>query len=377
MLPSKILRVRKPKKLPKTLSERALDYLEKNFIVTIGAASTAFGLCVINAFLFSIEYSPTFDLTSIASVIFSATYVGITLIVLFGLLLFFPCLFVGISNLEKVNGVLKLEMSEKKRAYIRKQLIFSGFVFLAWFALALCASEYEGIGRVYLYGFCAVVVCLGLYVFNGEIFFLFPIKTGNPNEADWTESLAVVKRIEFVMSMLLLVLIEFFSVFLFFGILNDAPRNLLGEVQVGRLLASAVIVATILVGAGYYLIWSWFDPQSHKIHRLFSGTMVLVIPLLVSLLAENPAFIWMRIANATKIGNFYATEITLNKNGCEALSRNGVNLCNAKIGDSYKICGAYVMSRIGTETFLKLNIGHDEKKKRRLLKMLTTSLKVI
>lgn len=139
MLPSKILRVRKPKQLTKTLGERAFDYLEKNFIVVIGAASTVFGMCVINAFFFHIEYSPTFDLQAWASIVFSATFVGIALMVMFGILLFLPTFYIGFLSL----GTKEIKVDENvKSQFMLRQVLFN-FLFSILFALILFALEFK------------------------------------------------------------------------------------------------------------------------------------------------------------------------------------------------------------------------------------------
>lgn len=137
MLPSKILRVRKPKQLTKTLGERAFEYLEKNFIVAIGAASTVFGMCVINAFFFHIEYSPTFDLQAWASIVFSATYVGIALMIMFGILLFLPTFYIGFLIL----GTKDIKFDENVKSQLIRQQVFFSFLFSILFALILFALE--------------------------------------------------------------------------------------------------------------------------------------------------------------------------------------------------------------------------------------------
>ena len=142
---------------------------------------------------------------------------------------------------------------------------------------------------------------------------------------------------------------------------SGAISNVSEHAEVRNVIANIIAPFALVTFTGIFLILAWFNPQPSKLHRTFACICVFLTPILASALAGNVAFLWMRVANATKIGNFYVDEITINKHGCEVLSENGVDLCNTKIGDSYKIHDVYVMSRIGSETFLKINVNEKVK----------------
>jgi outer membrane protein OmpA-like peptidoglycan-associated protein len=381
MLPSKVLRVRKQKKLPKTLSERVLDYLEKNFIVAVGAASTVFGMCVINAFFFHIEYSPTFDLHAWASMVFSATYVGIALMIMFGILLFLPTFYIGFLIL----GKKEVKFDENVRSkFIRRQVLFT-FLFSILFALIMFALEYEWATKTTLF-------VVSIAIFGGLAIFMrddeqVPIKRDNLKEQprenvaliedtalsdkkDLTEHKSSLKNniddikkndqffyVLFWPRIKKTIELCFCSAYLFFKISSEATGNVGGKADIKNVVSNIVAASILVCFSGVYLVNAWFNLNPSKFHRTLACICVFLTPILAAALAGNVAYLWMRVANATKIGNFYVDEITINKHGCDVLSENGIDLCNTKIGDSYKVHDVYVMARIGSETFLKINVN--------------------
>lgn len=414
MSPRKIYKFRQSDDSYKNLMAWLSAYLKENLIKAFVAVSTLIGSCAIFAFHFHLEYSPSFDLQSLASVIFSATYVGILLSLMCVYILFMPTFYVGLLCKEKITVLSKKELTP----FIVKRLLLSAFLFAALLVIVLIAANNMWSPRNVLIFTLGIFVLAALLYVSNVLLILFSklkrlyatlesktwygyatskLKTwfealkskikptvlmvkawfttvttttdeengadANKNEIKKTVVASKREKLINCLHAFILMVLQFLSVFLFFMVARDAPGNVKDNLTSLELFQNALLGFIFVFGSGVYFLFAWFELHLSKIHRLFSCMLVLIVPIFVSFFAGNSAFFGMRIANATKIGNFYLDEITINKHGCDVLSEKGINLCNTQIGDSYKICDTYMMSRIGAETFLKININSTDKQK--------------
>lgn len=367
----KIYKVRHYDDWAKKLTDWLSAYLQENLIKTFSALSTLIGLCIIFAFHFHIEYSPPFDLQSLASVIFSSAYIGVVLSLMFVFILNGSLLYIWILCKEKRASYSDGELSW----FIVRKLVFLAFISAVWFGSALVVVNFKLDSVLTV---ASVMVLILLFVFFNTAdwcwiqfrsfgawfknsFFSVAEKTTdekNDTNADKNKAKGKINELKEGRSMnffnaFTLIIFQFFPCLLFFLILHDSSANVNGSLTDTTLLSTAIVsFAIVFVSDGYFL-FAWLGVYLSKIHRLFSCLLLFIASILFTFFS-NAAFFPMRVANATKIGNFYADKITINKHGCEVLSSEGLALCNTRIGDSYKICDTYVISRIGTETFLKL-----------------------
>ena len=131
------------------------------------------------------------------------------------------------------------------------------------------------------------------------------------------------------------------------------------ESELGQFCRSLVLVDLIIQMTGAYVVLSWRLPKILAKHKIYSSLIALLSPLLVTLASNASPIIWARVADLTKIGNYRASEVTLNEEGCNVIAELGKEICGGKVGNTYKICGAHVMSSLGTETYLKISFPEN------------------
>jgi len=106
-----------------------------------------------------------------------------------------------------------------------------------------------------------------------------------------------------------------------------------------------------------YLVLSWHLRWFSSRHRFYSALMFFATPLIITMPANNVQLVPATVIHLIKAGNFYASEITLTSEGCKSVY--GAKSKECSDDTSVKVYGAYVMSKIGAETFLKMRPAVD------------------
>ena len=351
-----------------------VDYFKKNPIISISASLTFIGLMSIYAYHTHIEYSPAFDLKSLASIIFSSAYVGLSLFVACSIVIFIPAIIIGAWFIP-ADGKDAQEVMRHLVGFFF--IAGTGFYGLCLFIFLSVLVDLAPSALLWL-----IIVCLLTYLLCKKVFsqvqaYLARAYADNrPAKwrgwstrrawsivcAVWTpwykDNSSIVKR---ALAMAFVCMLQIFPLQTYWIFMRNAPGidddNINWIAVLQQLLLAGIIIQVI----GAYVVTSWRRADMRPSHKLYSAMACLCTPLLITFFGGNAPFLPATIARILKIGNFATTEITLTPAGCDVVADRTESPCDKDPAKKNKIYGAYVMSRIGTETYLKIPIPEPKK----------------
>lgn len=330
-----------------------VDHLKSNFISSLSILVMAFGLCTIYAYHFHIEYFPLIGIDSFTSIIFATTYVGTLLLIGFGVILFVPNLFIG-GFWQEANK--KTQRTQRQRQQHLVALLGASLLsFIIWSLLFLLHVQF----KVPLdYGSLFIIFIYIPSIAVSRIFWLH--KKGLLKSArGWLATLWDTTK--FTAPYTVTLLLQIFPIFTILLIVRDTSYLATAKPDYYALGMSVLFCYIFLLLCGGFFIATWFGKPASKLAKGGTLAVMLFFPLVISFFLGNVSFFPATIARLTKVGNFYASEITLSGAGCAVLAKQGVLSCPDKPEEPFKLCGAYVMSRFGSETYIKVNFGQSGK----------------
>jgi hypothetical protein len=343
----------------------ASDYFKKNPIRSMASGLTSIGLIAIFSYHFHIEYAPNFDIKSLASTVFLAAFVGLCFSAAYSVLISFPLYFVSAHALSGERDESEVEYK------IVTSFMLSGVTFLGFSIFLFTATEFKLPPQTIV----AIPLTLALiYLLCKSLSTSVPVHAtalsyNDPTRwQDWPWRMLRTKFIDTIPAwyeanaralrivgfMLLIFLMQAFPVQMYFMIMQGAPSLDTDRVDWSLLSFQLFIICVMLQGIGIYVTISWRQAAPARTHKFYSLMLFLLAPFLVTFVGGNPSFFPCSVAYMLKIGNFATNEITLTSAGCDVVAGRGGPACSQKAGTVNKIYGAYVMSRIGTEVFLKI-----------------------
>jgi hypothetical protein len=150
------------------------------------------------------------------------------------------------------------------------------------------------------------------------------------------------------------VIAQVFPLQMYWITMRGAPSTDTKHVDWSVIFQQLFMVNTILQVTGVFLALAWCLPRTHRDYRAYSVLACMCTPFLLTFFGGNPSFFPANVAYLLKFGNFATTEITLTAAGCQAIAGKTVAACERTAEGGNKIYGAYVMSRIGTEVYLRI-----------------------
>jgi outer membrane protein OmpA-like peptidoglycan-associated protein len=320
-------------------------YVHQNLLKVLGALSTLIGVITIYAYHFHIDYFPVFDLNSSASMVLAAAYVGLCLFSIFGFFILFPAICIGAFRIDDIAD-------KKKHPEVIRWLLVSfaiagvGFIVLFFAAFYLSDKKYP---LLWILIFIPIIILITLLLKGRFLKFIV-----------FRRKLKLLTRKENKRAVLYGILLaaicflEFTPIFAYLLVMQGAPTAAYAEASGIDLAPPIIAVSVFIQMAGVYFVVAWFFPEQSLKHKTLSLLLVIVFGIFAAMFAKNPGFFWVHTARITKIGNFYASEITLTENGCNVTNSKGSLVCTKVDSSGYKICGAYILSRIGSETYFKV-----------------------
>jgi outer membrane protein OmpA-like peptidoglycan-associated protein len=334
-----------------------LEYIKKNPIQSGLSIATLYGVLAIFAYHFHIDYFPSFDIKSLASIVLAAAYTTLLTLMAFSFCLITPCYFIGAFAID--------EKIKKDKQKLTKQIATS--VIAGYFAfLLLCISFLVIVDHQ----FSAVWLLLTIPILLGALVMrpvLQSVKAAANEDAagkfnraklwrelgsrggQWLDLAKVVSGTVFS---------ECFTMLIIFWLLRDSPLAEGKDIQWLKLINFICISGAILHSVMFYVLMAWCNPAGASQHRLYSVALALATPIVMSFFAGNIGFFFSLTAMTTKIGNFRAAELSLSNTACQIVANSGGGIC-VKLNDgSNKLCNVHVMSRLGTETYLLVSYPH-------------------
>ncbi len=317
-----------------------LGFFAKNPITAFASSATFIGLLFIYFYHFHINYFPAFDLKAFASTIFSASFVGFIFLFVCAVPFFLPAAIVVISFLDQKSENNK-EKAQDAGGYLIVSLISFPLLILILTTVEISrvATTYFGLLPAMLLAFLLIRKAFRHKFSKGVANDIFSWGKKNTTTLWYCWKISILWALQFFPALICLIILE------------GSPK--LKQIEILSLEFYDIVIYTMLiinVTSGYLVIAWRFNVGEH--HRLYSILAACVTPLLFTFLVDGGSAFPAKVASATKIGNFYASEITLSKDGCDVLNNTAFKPCSANDG-VYKVCGVYVASRLGSETYIQ------------------------
>lgn len=347
-----------------------IGYFKKNPIICTSSSLTLIGLMLIFAYHTHIEYAPAFDLKSLASVVFLSAYVGLSLFVACSIVIFVPAVIIGAWFIPAGEKNADDVLSGIGKFFFTASLGFAGlcvFIFL---------SVTYGIPAYWLFllvAFCLIAYLawpkkvfskLGTYIRqaraterSGSWFLPRAWSFVAAVLAPWLKENAVALKTASSMAFVCLLQILPLQTFLIF--MRDAPG--FEDTITWPIAQQVLFVGLIIQVIGAYVVAAWRYAGMRPVHKVYSVMVCLCTPVLVTFFGGNAPFLPASIAHILKIGNFATIEITLTPAACAVIANQMDDPCARDPAKKNKIYGAYVMSRLGAETYLKIASSNPRK----------------
>ena len=327
-----------------------IEHLKSNFISSMSILIMTFGLIAIYAYHLHIEYFPMIGIDSFTSIIFATVYVGTLLLIAFGVGMFLPVIYIG----SLWQGENKKNTPTQRLRHLGTLSFVSLLYSITWFAIIFYSIE------------CSIsairsLLILPLYMLTHVILRVIWLRYKKPLPLPIKWYSYSLLGFEHALSYTMILVSQFLPFLMLLLIAGDAPYLRNSEPDYIMLLFSAIFCDFFLLLCGAAFVFFWFGKPAQSLHKVSILCMMVIFPVVASLLLGNVSFFFAHIARLTKVGNFYASEVTLSNKGCAILAKQGVLSCPDKAEETFKLCGAYVMSRLGSETYIKVNFRQDAK----------------
>ncbi|MFP5390204.1 MAG: OmpA family protein [Gammaproteobacteria bacterium] len=320
--------------------------------------------CLFSYFLY-IDYFPQFDLAAVASYFFSIAFVCI--IVGMGLLfvLLSPYLGAGVSirsNRHRQGSKAQHNEIAGWMLYLAIVQIFTAiaiaaYIMLRWdwgWALVLAAS----FAVLAAYGFARTVLPLHMKKYPS----LYPTVVGGPQTSFTAEALKRAERLKrrrkvsriFLAKTAWAILLSAWQLvpgLLFLTTLDANSASPLREFT--HLVSTYSLAVCYLAVAGGVLLALGYSPTLRRYLLVAVPASYLLLQYLL-FISQQGGLLPMTFARITKTGNYRASKIVLSAKACETVGPMLSAVCNGDKPQPIQLCNVHIMSRVGTETYLRL-----------------------
>jgi hypothetical protein len=330
-----------------------IDHLKGNFISSVSILVMTVGLTTIYSYHFHIEYFPQIGIESFTSIIFATTYVGTLLLIGFGVVLFAPSLFIG-TVWQAANRKNNRDQRQRRLHLVALlgAAILAFIILPPFLLLSLQLPISAGFSLLIFVSFCGLTLILIGLIWLRKKGLAKPASERRANL--WAAA-------KFAWPYGCILILQIFPIAMFLLIIRDSSYLAPENPDYYTFAESMVICCILFLAINFYFIINWFEKSENNLEKSFALGGMLVFPLVSSFFLGNVSFFSATIARVTKVGNFYASEMTLSGAGCAVLAKQGVLTCPDKPETPFKLCGAYVMSRFGGETYIKVNFAQAGK----------------
>ena len=320
--------------------------------------------CLFGYFLY-IDYFPLFDLSAVASYLFSIAYV---------------CVIVGMALLLAVLspylGVGMLIRSDRHRQGTVKQhrdiAGWMAFLVVAQAITAVVVGIYLHMGWEMKWAFLLVS---SLLVLVARVFAslvqnmhmrkyrqLYPIVSAakrsvlTPEAATRARKFIERKQVNklFVAKTACAFFLNIWQVvpgLIMFETLTLKSPNFFRDYWAG---ASAYVLGVcFLATTGGFLLAFTFSPQ-HRKHLLLAIPASYLVLQYLLFTVNAGGLLPMTFARITKTGNFRATKVVLSPKACESVGAMIATACGGDKSPPIQLCNVHIMSRVGSESYLRV-----------------------
>jgi len=298
-----------------------------------------------------IDYFPNFDLQAAANVLLSLAYIAIIVSTIFAVIMITPAF-----------GILMAQRAAKpiaKPGHFGGQLAeWALFLLLSLCLLILLVMAYSykdwNIGYASLNYFSCALLLFSLRAKHvPHKFQPKPVpeqhSTRPQRQKKWKKLLLQYRgnRLFAYMFVALLQMIPCMVFLLTLGRASDFKED-----DYPGLTMAAMQYAILLAAASCLVVYV-FKKNRKYWYALFP--LALLLPLAASMCLHAAGMLPMMVAQRTKIGNFYADHITIAAKSCSSVAAALGRDCDAAQSLPVHLCNVHIMSRIGSETYIRLS----------------------
>lgn len=323
--------------------------LDEDMRMALWFALLGVGAVGLFSYFFHIEYFPIFDLAAATSLLLSFAYVCLIVLPLLSGLFLFPYLI----HMVSLRSASKKQRDEQSLAQIATragicslQLLLLGFT-LGFFAM----QDWSPAAGLFAYvGLSAAIAGL-LFVASNRAARKYPASPLTRARRHFPALLPDICMTG-VLQLFSLVLLWLF-------LAQGSPAQ---QDDWKAYYSNVATVALFLGLAGAALMYSLAQPWGRRTAFLLIP-LFLVVPYVVTALIQGTGTIPMTVARLTKIGNFRAERLVVQGSSCAKLPPElGLACDNDEDAPPIHLCNVHVMSRVGSELYVRLALPKTDRK---------------
>lgn len=310
------------------------------------------GLWTLLSYFFYIEYFPTFDLNTATSVLIALAFVTVPFTAGLSFSFLSPYLFAGLF--------IRTRPRHGKGNHFKRELgswvFFTGFSF---YASSVTVVFYSIMGWQHhwsLLAYLSVLALLILICYKGQqsrhrkgYAALYGSGSVNGKQRKWARRRVRNLCFKQVGGAVLVGLFHLFPLSMVLLYLSRASE--LTEHDFSGLLNAMLWVAMLTAVSAAVVLYVAFAKRT-RFGWMCVVMVFLVLPNTLGFFTQATGLIPMSIAHIAKIGNLRANKIVLSKETCPMMAAS-LGLDCQRLTAPIEMCNVHIMSRIGSEAFLK------------------------
>ncbi|NGZ88260.1 hypothetical protein [Duganella aceris] len=326
-------------------------YAKENPLKLAWLSLLSWGTLSLFSYFQYIDYFPNFDLQAAVNVLLSLAYIAIIVSTIIATAMLFPSL-----------GIL---LAQRAAVPVAKPGRFGGQL-VEWTAynfLSLCILTLLILVYSYLdWSFAYAAIAYGF-----SIILLFSVRAKRiprkflPNPVPDTHTTRP-HHLDKWQKLLRRHLMTRLGAYLFIGCLQTVPCSLLlltldrassfKPDDYSGMMLGIVQYAMLLAAAGTLVL---YIAKKNRKYWYAVFPLALLLPLIATMFLHATGMLPMMVAQRTKIGNFYAERLTISGKSCSSVATFLAKECEKEQVTPVHLCNVHVMSRIGSETYIRLS----------------------
>ncbi|WP_269531857.1 hypothetical protein [Chitinimonas sp. BJYL2] len=296
------------------------------------------GGLILFAYYFAIQYTPTFDLQTLPSLLAAIAFDGVMLLLMLGAIFGMPAILtLGIPGLPLESHKAEVEQCNIRMAYAAWVAAF------AYLILGSATAEESGLAGI---SYVLFGLALGLVVYGG----LSAYRIAHA-ERDQTARKRWMMTVVWIVVFFVVAAAQCFPLFVMILLLS---KSALASLSVELRELTKLALPFVFGGA-----MSIFIIHCVSLGRAGYGKAILLsvsAPLALTWLMGSPGLMFTLIAKEAKVGAFFIRSASLTHEGCLAVqASHPQQVCGDDKTRFDTLCHAYVQSRLGAETYLLFN----------------------
>ncbi|WBS04596.1 OmpA family protein [Pseudoduganella sp. SL102] len=336
-------------------------WFNESVLKLVASTVTALGTTCLLGYFVYITYFPPFDPAAIGGLLLSLSFVVLPLCALFSAVLLSPYVMIGVW--------IRARPRRHGDAHFNMELLWfvvtaaACFIFFGFALLGYAYMNWDMDWVLLLYlSFLLLIFCLYFTAVRSRHRRRHS-KIYTPENALRYHRLCAWRRVRGIW-------ITRFGNTIFVGLLTASPLSFVflllsgaSDLQNDDLEAAAQAIfwtGAVVAIVGYFAIHLVYSPRWRRAWIL-CALMVFALPPVASILAHAPGVLPMSVAHVTKLGNFSANRIVMSGKACPLLSPY-LELDCKEIGEkAFDVCNVHVMSRVGSESYLRIASREQDK----------------